>query len=89
MEVRPARSSRQERRLKKVASNRKNCSFDDLAALLKAYSYTPRKRSGSSHVVFTRKGCNPITVPFRRPVKENYVRHVLQAIEQIENGENP
>ena len=89
LKVKPVRSSRQERLYAEVAANRKNCSFNNLVRLLEAYGFEERKktRSGSSHVVFKRPGRNPISVPKAKPVKEHYVRDVLETIDELESEE--
>lgn len=57
-----------------------------LRGLLEAYGFQQRKQaSGTSHFVFKRPGCLPITIPHRRPIKERYVRRVLEIIDSIEN----
>lgn len=41
---------------------------------------------GSSHFTFRKKGCNPITVPKREPIKKAYIEMVREIIESEENG---
>lgn len=36
-------------------------------------------------MTFKRPGRNPITVPKARPVKEHYVREILEAIDELES----
>jgi predicted RNA binding protein YcfA (HicA-like mRNA interferase family) len=74
----PVPSKRLRRLYRQVADNRKNCSFEDLARLLEAAGFKRRDTKGS-HVVFKR-GSQVITVPFRRPVKEHYIREALELI---------
>ncbi|WP_215904681.1 hypothetical protein [Treponema denticola] len=44
-------------------------------------------RSGSSHYTFRKKGCNPITIPNRAPIKSIYVRMVKEVVEAEENNQ--
>jgi predicted RNA binding protein YcfA (HicA-like mRNA interferase family) len=71
-------SRRVERLLARVKSTRKNCTFDDLEALLLAVGFMERKSSGSH--VFFKKGPLAISVPKRKPVKENYIEQVLELV---------
>jgi len=73
-------SRRIQRHLDRVLATRKNCSFEDLKALLVAVGFTERKTSGS-HVIF-KKGTHTISVPRRKPVKETYVDQVLELVEE-------
>jgi len=72
-------SKRAQRLLETVLANRKNCRFEDLAALLEAVGFTQRAGKGS-HVIFKR-GAVTLTMPRRKPVKEVYVEYVLALIE--------
>jgi len=73
-------SKRVQRHLDRVLATRKNCSFEDIEALLLAVGFVVRKTSGS-HVIF-KKGTLTISVPRRKPVKETYVEQVLDLVEQ-------
>jgi hypothetical protein len=70
------------RHIENVESRLSNCSFDDLAHLLKAAGFTVRKSGGSSHVVFVR-GAARLSVPFARPLKKCYVNEALVAAKSI------
>jgi len=72
-------SKRAQRLLETVLANRKNCRFEDLAALLEAVGFTQRTGKGS-HAIFKR-GTTTISVPRRKPVKEVYVEHVLALLD--------
>ena len=49
--------------------------------------HTPK--SGSSHCIFRKIGCQPITIPRREPIKKVYVEMVRQIVEnEVENNEN-
>lgn len=46
-------------------------------------------RSGSSHYIFRKQGCMPITVPKHEPIKKVYVEMVRQIVEsEVRNNEN-
>ncbi len=38
-------------------------------------------RSGSSHYIFRKQGCQPITIPKHEPIKKVYVEIVKQIVE--------
>lgn len=64
--------------------------FDEIRKVLESYGYemnTPR--SGSSHYVFRKVGCRPITIPKHEPIKKVYVELVRQVVEsEDKRGEN-
>ena len=78
----PVPAKRVQRLYEKVASNQKNCSFDDLARLLVAVGFTQRAAKGSH--VFFKRGAQVLSVPKARPVKENYVKQALALIGSVE-----
>lgn len=46
-------------------------------------------RGGSSHYIFRKEGCMPITIPKYEPIKKVYVEMVRQIVErEAENEEN-
>jgi predicted RNA binding protein YcfA (HicA-like mRNA interferase family) len=50
--------------MKKIKSNPQNVRFKDLQKLLENHGYTTRQpRGGSSHYVFTKKGCDSMVIP--------------------------
>ena len=56
--------------------------FNEIKKVLEAYGYTmSAPGSGSSHRVFRKQGCMPITVPVHDPVKRIYVIMVKEAVE--------
>lgn len=75
----PVQPRRIQRLYDQVAGNPKNCRFEDLCLLLEAVGFE-RRNTKSSHVVFKR-GQQVLTVPYRRPVKEHYVREALRLID--------
>jgi predicted RNA binding protein YcfA (HicA-like mRNA interferase family) len=74
-------SKRIQRLYDQVLRTRKNCSFEDIERLLLALGFDERKASGS-HRIFKR-GRIVISIPQRRPVKENYVEHVLAIVDEL------
>jgi predicted RNA binding protein YcfA (HicA-like mRNA interferase family) len=64
-----------------VIRNRKNCGFDDLERLLLAVGFTERRASGS-HRTF-KLGAIVLTVPERKPIKENYVDQVIAIMQEL------
>lgn len=74
-------SKRVQRLYDRVVATRKNCAFDDLEALLTAVGFVSRRSSGSH--VFFKHGPLAISVPKRKPVKENYVDSVLELIAEV------
>ena len=75
----PIESKRIRRLYDRVQATRKNCAFEDLEALLLAVGFIERRTSGSH--VFFKKGSLAISVPKRKPVKENYVEKALELVE--------
>lgn len=76
-----------EKLLEKIKSLDKNMRFSELEKVLKSYGYTvSQPKSGSSHYIFRKAGCNPITVPNHEPIKTVYVRMVKEIVESEENN---
>ena len=75
-------SKRKCKLLKSILKNRKTVRFEELDRLLREFGYEPKQpRGGSSHYVYRKEGCYPITVPFKRPyLKEVYVRQVIKLL---------
>ena len=77
-----------EKLLEKIKSLDNNMRFSELAKVLKTYGYIlTSPRSGSSHYTFRKKGCNPITILNRAPIKSIYVRMVKEVVEAEENNQ--
>lgn len=78
--------SKRKKRLQRIRQNPKNVSFEDLRQLLEDYGFVLQRSSGSHHSFKVQiKGEYILfVVPYRRPVKSNYVRDALQLIEEIE-----
>lgn len=43
-------------------------------------------QSGSSHCMFRKAGCNPITIPKHHPIKKVYVEMVREIVEREGGG---
>ena len=72
---------------RKIEQNPKSVSFKDIQTLLESFGFKLRA-SKSSHIIVKRKGCQPLSIPFARPLKEVYVKKALSRInELIEQGE--
>ena len=74
--------SKRLKRYKRIINNPGNLSREELKWLLMEFDYHEKaKRGKGSHSVFMKKGFSSITVPFGRPVKENYVKHIIRIID--------
>jgi predicted RNA binding protein YcfA (HicA-like mRNA interferase family) len=76
-----AESKRVQRLYDEVVRTRKNCAFEDIERLLLALGFTERRARGS-HRIF-KLGSTTITIPEHKPVKENYVEHVLALLQEL------
>ena len=84
--------SKRKKRLERIRQNPNNVSLEDLRGVLEDYGFIYKQTVGS-HYTFTyylggqRK---VFVVPFRRPVKRDYVKHAIRLIDQIimEQGED-
>ena len=77
------------KKLDKINSQFKNCRFEIIQTTLISFGFEEHQPSkGSSHFKFT-KGSYIIIVPFKRPVKEIYVKRVITLLEEIINEEYP
>lgn len=64
--------------------------FDEIRKILESYGYTMTSpKGGSSHFIFRKDGCYPITVPKHEPIKKVYIKMIRDVIEREElNNEN-
>jgi predicted RNA binding protein YcfA (HicA-like mRNA interferase family) len=78
--------SKRKKRLQRIRQNPKNVSFEELRRLLEDFGFVLERSSGSHHSFKVQiKGEYILfVVPYRRPVKPNYVKDALQFIEEIE-----
>ena len=73
---------KKQKQLGKLKNNPTNVSFEEISNILERNGFTKRSpHGGSSHFTFE-KGDMRITIPFSKPIKEYYVRRVLQLIEK-------
>lgn len=74
--------SKFEKLLQRIKLLDNNMRFDEVRKVLEAYGYTMSgPGSGSSHKVFRKSGCVPITIPAHEPIKRIYIVLVKEAIE--------
>jgi predicted RNA binding protein YcfA (HicA-like mRNA interferase family) len=66
----------------KIEQNPKNVSSKDLQTLLESFGFTLRTARGN-HVFVKRKGCQPFSIPFDRPLKQVYVKKALSRINEL------
>ena len=67
----------------KILSMDTSIRFEEIKKILENYGYTMNNpRGGSSHCVFRKPGCYPITIPKHKPIKKVYIRMVRKVIEQ-------
>ena len=70
----------------KICSLSKDMRFDELAKVLESYGYTmSAPKGGSSHYIFRKSGCFPITIPKHEPIKKAYVAMVKRVVESEED----
>jgi predicted RNA binding protein YcfA (HicA-like mRNA interferase family) len=72
--------SKKDKLIKFIKNNPKNVRFEDLKKILEDIGYMARNRGGS-HYIFTKENSEPITIPYKRPVKIIYVKQVLRILE--------
>ena len=71
--------------LSKIKTLDKDMRFAELKKVLQSYGYSvSQPRRGSSHYIFRKPGCNPITIPNHEPIKVVYVRMVKEIVEAEE-----
>jgi predicted RNA binding protein YcfA (HicA-like mRNA interferase family) len=82
--------SRRKKRLQRIRENPKNVSFDALRTVLEDYGFVLERSSGSHHSFKVEINGQYVlfVLPYRRPIKSNYVRDALKLIEEIE-AQNP
>ncbi len=78
--------SKWEKLIRRIQSLPKDVRFEELQKILETYGYEMQGAgSGSSHFTFRKKGCAPITIPKKDPIKRAYVEQVRDVIESEEN----
>jgi predicted RNA binding protein YcfA (HicA-like mRNA interferase family) len=78
--------TRRQKRRQKIAQNPKNVRFEDLRRLLEDYDFELKRTKGSHHSFVGYVGDEKVSVviPYRRPLKEVYVKKVLDILNEIE-----
>ena len=63
--------------------NKKNVSFEDLDYILRTFGYDCRcPKGGSSHYSYFKKGITKIiTIPKKKPIKEVYIKKVIELLD--------
>ena len=70
-----------EKLLEKIHGLSGDLRFNELRKVLEAYGYTMNQPRGcSSHYIFRKKGCAPITIPKHEPIKRAYVMLVREVV---------
>lgn len=79
-------ASRRQKRRRKIAQNPKNVRFEDVRRLLEDYDFELKRTKGSHHsfVGYIRGEKVAVVIPYRRPLKEVYVKQVLSILDEIE-----
>lgn len=65
-----------------MKNNPKDVPFEDIKKLLEGYKYICHNSSGS-HFVFRKEFCEHIVIPYHKPIKAIYVKHVLEILGEI------
>ncbi len=77
--------SKWDKLLYRIKSMSSDVRFDEIKKILEAYGYMMNSpKGGSSHCIFRKPGCNPITIPKHKPIKKVYVELVKAVIESEE-----
>ena len=74
--------SKFEKLLQRIKMLDNNMRFDEVRKVLEAYGYTMSgPGNGSSHKVFRKSGCAPITIPAHEPIKRIYIVMLKEVVE--------
>ncbi len=74
--------SKKEKLLSAMKNNPKDVPFEDIKKLLEGYGYICHN-SGGSHFVFRKEFCEHIVIPYHKPIKAIYVKHVLEILGEL------
>ena len=73
--------SKKEKEFQRIIQMDKNLRFAEIKKVLEEMGYKAFfPRGGSSHCVFRKKGCYPISIPTPEPIKKKYVEMVRDLI---------
>lgn len=79
--------SKWEKLLARLYSLPSDMQFQELRKILLKSGYEERQpKRGSSHHIFCKDGCMPITIPAHNPIKKVYVEMVRAAVLQEEES---
>lgn len=67
--------------IKKIENNPKNVSIEEITKLLSWYGYEVVSITGSHHKFSN--GVDSIVVPYKKPVREVYVKQILKKIKDL------
>lgn len=74
---------RRAKKLERFRQNPKNVRYEELEGVL-LYLGFKKRRGGGSHAVFSYPGCEPLTIPIKKPfLKQAYVRQAIRAIDEL------
>ncbi|WP_195603807.1 toxin HicA [Clostridium tyrobutyricum] len=74
--------------IKEIKNLSADMRFSELKKVLESYGYLGKSpKGGSSHWTFRKDGRNPITIPYKRPIKVTYVKLVRDIVESEERKE--
>lgn len=74
--------SKWDKLLARICSLSNNIRFDELRKVLESFGYEINAPGGgSSHFIFRKSGCHPITIPKHEPIKKIYVEMVKKIVE--------
>jgi predicted RNA binding protein YcfA (HicA-like mRNA interferase family) len=71
--------SKKDKLLKAMKNNPKDVPFEDIKKLLEHYGYRCHN-SGGSHFVFRKEFDETIVIPYHKPIKAIYIKHVLEIL---------
>ena len=82
--------SKWDKLLTRICNLSSDLRFEELRKVLESYGYVMNApRSGSSHYIFRKQSCMPVTIPKHEPIKKVYVEMVRQVVEsEAKNDEN-
>lgn len=80
--------SKWDKLLEKIRTLSNDLRFEELQKVLEYYGYEMKlSKGGSSHYVFRKKGCSPITIPKHKPIKKVYIELVREVVEKEEQSD--
>lgn len=71
--------SKKDKLIQAMKNNPKNIPFEDIRKVLEDAGYVCHN-SGGSHFVFRKENAASIVIPYHKPIKAIYVKHVLEIL---------